>query len=139
MSKRTGDWIIYLTLTMKSRRRAKYYQKKIENAPEDTLGFHINYHYSPDRDLLTPRIFRNHLDLKFVMPVHEYLDLNDQQKTQFKVAGDITIVHQKTAAERQSSLIRNVRILQHALKKDPQNFHLNIFLAREKYNLGKYE
>lgn len=140
LSKCTGDWIIYLDADDEIEPATQNLIKEtIENAAEETLGFLVNYHYSADRDLLTPRIFRNNPGLKFIMPVHEYLDLSEEQKPLLMPRPELTVIHHKTAEQSQAALQRNVRILNHALKNDPQNFHLNFFLAREKYNLGKFE
>ena len=139
LKKCTGDWIIYLDADDEIEPAVQNLIKEtITNASPETLGFHVNYRYAKDKDLLTPRIFRNNIGLKFVMPVHEYLDIPDDQKRKFTVVPGITILHNKAADENPVTLQRNLKILQHALPKDPKNHHLNFFLAREKYNLGQY-
>jgi len=139
LGKCTGEWVVFLDaddeIPAESQRRIK---EVIGSAPQEVAGFFVNYHYGPEKFLLTPRVFRNRPELRFAMPIHEYLDVAEDLKQQFAVHPEITILHHKTAEQNQKTMERNIRILESSLKKDPGNRHLAFFLAREFFNGGEY-
>lgn len=139
LSKCTGDWIIYLDADDElDPENQNLIQETILNSPPDVIGYYVNYRYSGETELLTARIFRNLPGLHFAMPVHEYLELTEEQKKAFRVVKNITVIHHKDARENQNTILRNIKILQKSLKHQPENHHLRFFLAREKYNLGEF-
>lgn len=139
LQKCTGEWIIWLDagdrIDPDMRTRIK---NLIENSTPDQAGFFINYQYSADQELLIPRIFRNHLGLKFVLPVHEYLEIPPALKKKFKAEPGIIIGHNFDQAALKSVFDRNLQILKFTYKKDPKDFTIKFFLAREYFNAGQY-
>ncbi len=140
LSKCSGDWIIYLDaddeLSLPSQNSLK---ELIQQADKSTVGFYVNYKYAQNKDQLVPRVFKNGFDLKFIMPVHEYLDIPKSLQGRFQAHPEISIVHHKEAGENMPTLERNVAILEKASKNEPNNAHIKFFLGRDYFNLNESE
>ncbi len=146
VSKCTGEWVMYLDADDEMDRESCDQLKSVlhESAGE-TSGYTLAYRYSTERILYVPRVFRRSLDLRFTMPVHEYLVIPPELQKTWRVCSDVMVTHLRQAEDNESSLSRNIAILSKAVEQesgvvdsDSLN-HLRFFLARDLFALGKYD
>lgn len=137
LGKCTKAWIIYLDADDEIESDS---QEKIKELLkfQNKIGFFFTYKYNSQKDILTPRIFKRSPELRFKMPIHEVLDIPPQLLDKFEIRPEIIIHHHKDETENESTLKRNIQILEKALKKDLNNTHLEFFLGREYFNTQKY-
>jgi len=137
LSKCQFEWIFYLdaddTLTPQSANKIKEF---IETTSPKTPGAFVTYLYTRNSKQSVPRLFRNTKDIKFIMPIHEKLNLKAEEFKSFKLKSDIVIKHHKSNLK--SSNERNLKILKSALKKNPNDIHLNFFYGRTLLNKNKF-
>lgn len=142
----TGDWVMYLDADDEMDSESCNQLKKVLNeSAHEISGYSIPYRYSSEKILYVPRAFRRSLDLRFVMPVHEYLLIPPELQKTWRVCSDVMVTHLKQADENESSLSRNIAILAQALENessvaasDSLN-HLRFFLARDLFVLGRHD
>ena len=140
-----GEWIIYLDADDEmSEESCATLQKILQKNSDDIPGYSIPYQYSSERILYVPRIFRRELGLRFMMPIHEFLNIPAGIQKRWRVCGEVLVTHLKKSEDNTSSLTRNVAILSKALERESDSAdinslnHLRFFLARDLYAMAKY-
>ena len=85
-----------------------------------------------------PRLWRRSMNLKYVFPIHEYLDLS---KVNFKSITKVNapIVHRKLNQDYRPGLKRNLKILIPAIKKKTDDLRILYYLVHDHRHLGKFK
>lgn len=144
ISKATGDWIMTADaddiIEEATARKLKKYLK--ENADRySVISLPYVYHRSggnAGNTAILPRLWKRELGLKYVYPIHEYVDLSQVPANQIGKP-DLPVIHDKAAEEFQPGFARNVRILTAYIKKHPEDQRILYYLVHDNKHLGHYE
>ena len=144
LSKATTPWVMVVDADdMMSIEAKKALQDDLEKLTPNTLGVFLPYIYSTinKKTAFTtylPRIWKTKLGYQYTLPIHEYLDVPKENIKQF-VRLPHAIIHNKTQADFSKSILRNLGILEKAIKNNPQQTRLLFYLGRENKSLGNYK
>lgn len=83
-----------------------------------------------------PRLWRRSLNLKYVYPIHEYLDFSGVDPGQIMKL-EAPVLHQKK--DYLPGLKRNIKILVPANRKSPKDLRILYYLVHDNRHLGKFK
>ncbi len=115
-------------------------KEELEKIPPDIHGIFLPYVYTqsrgnPGSQAWLPRIWRTSLRYRYTLPVHEYLDIPQEHRAYFKKM-PLPLIHKKTPADFAKSFERNLRILQEAVKTNPQQRRFLFYLGHDSKQAG---
>lgn len=144
ISKATKKWVMVVdaddVIDKKSTQQIKDYLKKI---PSDAKIILLPYIYTKMEEgsgnlAWLPRLWRTSEKLKYISPIHEYLNFSKVPCNAVKKL-DAPIVHQKPNQDYRPGLERNVKILNSAIKKKPDDLRILYYLVHDNRHLGNFE
>lgn len=117
--------------------------EELEKLSKDARGVFMPYSYSNMNNIsgfttYLPRIWKMEFGYQYTLPIHEYLDIPKADIPHF-VRLPLPVVHQKESGAYSKSVIRNLSILEKAVKKDPSQSRLLFYLGRENKSAGNYK
>jgi len=126
----TQDWCLFIDCDDIIEEES---QKKIreftETAKSDVVGAFINYMMLSGDKMLSPKLFKNKGSIRYVEPIHEYLNISKIQIKSYVVKENILLLH--TRKEHLSSAKRNLIILRKHFSLNPENYRLGFYLGRD--------
>ncbi|MBD3269966.1 glycosyltransferase [Candidatus Peregrinibacteria bacterium] len=101
---------------------------------------YLPYYYhggrqNPTMTCILPKIWKTNLNLRYIRPIHEYLNTDNQEVSRNSL--NIPIVHQKIDLSKESSSERNFRMLNELIEKNPNDGISIFYLAKEYENKNK--
>lgn len=117
--------------------------EELKKLSKDTRGIFMPYSYSNVNNksgftTYLPRIWKTEFSYQYTLPIHEYLDIPKADIPHF-IRLPLVVVHQKESDAYGKSIIRNLGILEKAIKKDPSQSRLLFYLGRENKSAGNYK
>ncbi len=143
LSKATGDWVMTLDADDAIEKENAVALRKLleENADGySVISLPYVYHQSggnAGNTATLPRLWKRELGLKYVYPIHEYVDVSQVPLNQIKKP-DLPIIHNKTPDDFASSFARNVKILEDYIAKHPGDLRILYYLVHDNKWLGQY-
>jgi glycosyltransferase involved in cell wall biosynthesis len=151
LEKATGDWILWLDADeeLVTMDKNLLHDQLYSNVIDVLLVQHINYYgsYPPnDNNVYTffnNRIFRNHIGIKFIGRIHEYLDIKSVERPiTTETTTEIKILHygyldELVECKRKSE--RNLRILESAKLTTDYSPWIDYHISSELYRLKEYD
>lgn len=144
LSKVTTPWVMVVDADdIISAETKRVLQDDLAKLPSNTLGVFLPYIYSTANKQTAfttylPRIWKVASGYQYTLPIHEYLDIPKEDIKRF-VRLPHPIIHHKTQEDFSKSIIRNLGILEKAIKTNPQQTRLLFYLGRENKSLGNYK
>lgn len=144
ISKATKKWVMVVdaddVIEKKSLKKLEVYLKKV---PGSTKVIFLPYVYTQtdgQKGQMTwlPRLWRRSLNLKYIYPIHEYLDISAVRSKSIANV-EAPIVHHKFNQDYRPGLKRNLKILTSAIKKKPTDLRLLYYLVHDHLHLGKFK
>lgn len=141
LSKIKTDWTMMVdaddTLEEKSKEKLIL---TLQNLPSDVQGVFLPYLYSNVSNgrgtmAYLPRIWKTDLELKYILPIHEYLDVPRGVLSHF-VRLDFPLVHHKTGEDFSKSFMRNVEILEYAYVHGDRHPRILFYLGHDNFYGG---
>ncbi len=112
-------------------------RKHLQKISPNTLGIFLPYVYSPGLgseavSAYLPRIWKTNTGFRYVLPVHEYLDIQPGLLEQFEV-WNIPIVHAKNEEDFSVSNKRNIAMLENAFAHGDRHPRTLFYLGVEHF------
>jgi len=143
LSKATGDWIMTLDADdVIEEETAKKLRKYLEDNADSCRVISLPYVYhstsgNAGNTATLPRLWKRELNLTYVYPIHEYVDISKVPPAQIKKP-DLPIVHDKPLEEFAPGFERNVKILEAHIKDHPGDLRILYYLVHDNKQLGRY-
>ncbi len=138
------EWVMIVDAddVIQDKTKAKLLEE-LEKLSKDVRGIFMPYSYSNVNNIsgfttYLPRIWKMEFDYQYTLPIHEYLDIPKTDIQHF-VRLPLPVIHQKEPNAYGKSVIRNLGILEKAVKKDPSQSRLLFYLGRENKSAGNYK
>lgn len=144
LSKVTTPWVMVVDADdIISSETKRVLQDDLAKLPSHTLGVFLPYIYSTANKqagftTYLPRFWKVASGYQYTLPIHEYLDIPKEDIQRF-VRLSHPIIHHKSQEDFSKSIMRNLRILERAIKTNPQQSRLLFYLGRENKSLGNYK
>jgi glycosyltransferase involved in cell wall biosynthesis len=133
-SKCTKDFIMWADMDDVLTESNKIKIKNLDLSDKEIIL--CKYNYSRDEygniilSLMRERIVKRSLNLKWEQPIHEYLPLNGRT-----YKSDIELDHYKKS----NTSDRNLKILEVAIKKQPNDSRLQYYLGKECFDFNRFD
>lgn len=144
ISKAQGDWIMMVDaddfIEKASNKKLKKY---LQALPLKTEVISLPYIYNKFEGktgnlAYLPRLWKRSLKLKYIYPIHEYLDLSDLDNE--KVAYlDIPIIHNKAQGDFTKSFERNLKLIKKYLEEKPEDLRMLYYLVHDSQQIKDHE
>ncbi len=114
--------------------------EKIKKISKKAAGISLPYLYSTNKNdkgstAYLPRIWRTDLQLRYTLPIHEYLDITAELRDKF-MRLDVPIRHNKTSEDISKSLARNIKILEKSYKDGVESSRIIFYLGHDNFYAG---
>jgi glycosyltransferase involved in cell wall biosynthesis len=139
LSKVNTEWVMMVDAddTLESKDKL---MNELSRLSSDTLGVFMPYLYSNINGgngimAFLPRIWKTNLNIKYILPVHEYLNVPANLLQKF-VRINTPIIHHKIHEDFSKSFQRNIEILENAHKKGDKHPRILFYLGHDNFYAG---
>lgn len=140
LSKVKTEWVLIVDADDRIEEKdKKNLKRELQNIKETVKIITCPYIYSKTGQA-GPRVrfFKTNLNLKFIYPVHEKLQIPDKyQKNHISI--EIPFLHLKNSEDFKKGFERNVEIMNKYIKKHPKDERILYYLSHDNYLLDKFE
>ncbi len=118
-------------------------KKYLADMPKKTDVMSLPYIYNESNGVAgntawLPRIWRRSLGLKYIYPVHEYLDISKIPSGRIEKI-NAPVIHKKESHEYKKAFERNIKIMNKHVKQKKDDLRMLYYLIHDNRHLGEYK